>query len=71
MPTLATALGTAAAMLPIVYLGEIAGLEILHPLAIALIGGLVSATLLMLLVVPVLYLRFGYDTEPVVNVGAG
>lgn len=58
-PTLATVVATAAAFLPFVFLGDSAGLEILHPMAVATLGGLVTATLVTLLTVPGLYLRFG------------
>ena len=59
-----TALTTAAAMLPLVLLGNIAGLEIVHPIAVVILGGLVSATLFNLYLVPALYLRFGAGREP-------
>jgi Cu/Ag efflux pump CusA len=40
-------------------LGDRPGHEIEYPLAIVILGGLVTSTLLNLLVVPSLYLRFG------------
>ena len=52
--TLATAV--TAGFLPLVFLGNVAGLEILHPMAISVIGGLVTSTLVTLFVVPLLYL---------------
>ena len=58
-PIMMTALTTGLALVPIVYWGNIAGHEIEHPMAIVILGGLVSSTLLNLLVVPSLYLRFG------------
>jgi len=39
--------------------GSIPGHEIEHPMAIVILGGLVTSTLLNLFVVPALYLRFG------------
>lgn len=39
--------------------GSRAGYEIEHPLAVVILGGLVTSTLLNLFVVPALYLRFG------------
>jgi Cu/Ag efflux pump CusA len=39
--------------------GSIPGHEIEHPMAIVILGGLVTSTLLNLFVVPSLYLRFG------------
>jgi Cu/Ag efflux pump CusA len=42
---------------PILILGGNAGYELLHPAAVVLLGGLVTATLVNLVVLPVLYLR--------------
>ena len=58
-PILMTASATALAMLPFVVLGNRPGYEVVHPMAIVVIGGLVTSTLLSLFVVPALYLRFG------------
>ncbi len=58
-PILVTATTTALALLPFVVLGDIAGLEIVHPMAVVILGGLVTSTLLNLFVVPAMYLRFG------------
>jgi AcrB/AcrD/AcrF family len=63
-PTLTVAVATAAAVLPFVILGNIAGLEIINPMAIVMLGGLLTSTLLALFVLPVLYLRFGAGAEP-------
>jgi Cu/Ag efflux pump CusA len=53
----------AAAFLPVVFLGNVAGLEILHPMAITILGGLVTATLVTLFVVPALYLAAASQIE--------
>jgi Cu/Ag efflux pump CusA len=58
-PILMTALTTGLALVPLVIAGNIPGHEIEHPLAIVVVGGLVTSTVLNLLVVPTLYLRFG------------
>jgi len=58
-PILMTALTTALALLPLVVLGDRPGHEIENPMAIVIIGGLVSSTLLSLVVLPVLYLAWG------------
>ncbi len=58
-PILMTALTTGLALVPLVIAGNIPGHEIEHPMAIVIIGGLVTSTLLNLFVVPSLYLRFG------------
>ena len=63
-PIMMTALTTGLALVPIVIAGNIAGHEIEHPMAIVILGGLVTSTLLNLLVVPSLYLRFGRRTPP-------
>jgi Cu/Ag efflux pump CusA len=58
-PILMTALATGLALVPLVIAGEIPGAEIEYPMAIVILGGLVTATLLNLFIVPALYLRFG------------
>jgi CzcA family heavy metal efflux pump len=62
-PLLMTAFTTAAALLPLVLFGEIAGHELVRSTAIVTLGGLVTATLLNLFVTPALYLRFGASPE--------
>lgn len=59
VPILMTALAVGLALLPLVVVGSIAGHEIDHPMAIVILGGLVTSTLLNLFIVPGLYLRFG------------
>ncbi len=63
-PIMMTVLTTAAAIVPLVAAGSIPGHEIEHPLAVVVLGGLVTSTLLNLFVVPSLYLRFGKDRNP-------
>jgi Cu/Ag efflux pump CusA len=58
-PILMTASATALALVPLAVPGAIPGHEIEHPMAIVILGGLVTATLLNLFVLPSLYLRFG------------
>jgi CzcA family heavy metal efflux pump len=58
-PILMTSLATGLAVVPLVVLGDRPGHEIEYPLAVVIIGGLVTSTLLNLFVVPSLYLRFG------------
>jgi Cu/Ag efflux pump CusA len=62
-PILMTALTTAAALLPLAISGGGAGYEILRPMVVVILGGLVTTTLRNLLVVPALYLRFGSSVE--------
>ncbi|MDZ4077867.1 MULTISPECIES: efflux RND transporter permease subunit [Hydrocarboniphaga] len=58
-PILMTASCAALALLPLVIEGNVPGHEIEYPLAIVILGGLVSSTLLSLLVLPALYSAFG------------
>jgi len=57
-PILMTALVTALALLPLVVWGDRPGHEIEHPMAIVIVGGLASSTLLNLFLMPALYLRY-------------
>ena len=57
-----TALATGLALVPLVVAGNMPGHEIEHPMAVVILGGLVTSTLLNLFVVPSLYLRFGRGT---------
>jgi Cu/Ag efflux pump CusA len=56
---LMTAIVTALAVLPFLILGKLPGLEILRPMALVILGGLVTSTVYVLCIVPTLYLRFG------------
>ena len=57
-PILMTALTTTLALIPIAVGGIKPGQEIEHPMAIVIIGGLVTSTLLNLLFMPALYWKF-------------
>ena len=58
-PIMMTALTAGLALIPLAIAGSIPGNEIEHPMAIVILGGLVTSTLVNLFVVPSLYLRFG------------
>ena len=58
-PILMTALTTMLALVPIALGGERPGQEIEHPMALVIIGRLITSTLLNLLLLPALYARFG------------
>ncbi len=60
-PILMTALATGLALLPLVINGNRPGHEIEYPLAVVILGGLCSSTLLNLFVLPPLYARFGRE----------
>ena len=57
-PILMTTLATALALVPLVVMGNRPGHEIEHPMAVVILGGLVTSTLVNLFIVPSLYLRF-------------
>ena len=61
-PILMTAGAAGLAILPLVIYGNLPGHEIEYPMAVVILGGLVTSTLLNLFVVPALYLRFGAGT---------
>ncbi|TWT81786.1 Cobalt-zinc-cadmium resistance protein CzcA [Planctomycetes bacterium CA13] len=54
-PILMTALTTGLALVPLIVTGELPGQEIEYPMALVILYGLVGATLVNLLVLPVLY----------------
>jgi CzcA family heavy metal efflux pump len=58
VPIMMTVLTTGLALVPLLIGGEIPGQEIEYPMAWVILGGLITATLLNLFVVPSLYLRF-------------
>jgi Cu/Ag efflux pump CusA len=64
VPTLTTAVATGLAVLPFVVLGDRAGLELVHPMALVILGGLVTSTLLTLVILPTLYLRLELSPKP-------
>jgi Cu/Ag efflux pump CusA len=61
--TFMTAVAAALVLLPFVVAGPIGGYEIVHPLAVVVLGGLVGSTVLSLFVVPPLHLRFGVSPD--------
>jgi CzcA family heavy metal efflux pump len=62
-PILMTAIVTALALVPIVLFGNIPGLELIYPMAVVILGGLVTSTIVNLFVTPGLYLRFKASRE--------
>ncbi len=61
-PVLMTASIAAFGLVPLLFASG-PGSEIQRPLAIVVIGGLVTSTLLTLILLPILYRRFGTDTR--------
>ncbi len=69
-PVLMTALVTAFALAPLLFEAERPGTEILHPVAVVIFCGLVSATLLDTFLTPALFAKFGRrDAERLVATG--
>ena len=60
---LMTALVTALAMLPIAFNSDNPGREIMGPMAAIIVGGLVSSTVLNLMLLPAMLLKFGRFNE--------
>ena len=58
-----TGLATGLALLPLAVTGNKPGQEIEYPLAVVILGGLITSTLLNLFLLPPLYARFGRPAE--------
>jgi Cu/Ag efflux pump CusA len=61
---LTTTVVTGLAVLPFALFGSIAGQEVLYPMAVVILGGLVTSMLLNLYVVPSIYTWFGRGAVP-------
>ncbi|HZF64976.1 MAG TPA: efflux RND transporter permease subunit, partial [Chitinophagaceae bacterium] len=59
VPVLMTALVAALALIPLTMDANAPGKEILYPVATVILGGLISSTLLDIIVTPVVFKRFG------------
>jgi CzcA family heavy metal efflux pump len=62
-PILMTALATGLALVPLAIAGNKPGHEIEHPMAVVILGGLVTSTVLNLFLMPALYLAFGHSRQ--------
>ena len=58
-PAFAAALTTLSVLVPALVFGDVAGQELLHPMLAVIAGGLVTAVVMNMLVLPALYLRYG------------
>ncbi|MDB5521822.1 MAG: CusA/CzcA family heavy metal efflux transporter [Tardiphaga sp.] len=58
-PVLMTALAAGVALVPLLLDAQTPGKEILHPVAVTIFGGLITATLLDAVLTPILFLKFG------------
>ena len=59
VPVMMTACVTTLALLPLVFAKGQPGSEILHPVAVVIVGGLLSSTILDIIVTPALFFKFG------------
>ncbi len=59
VPVLMTALSAGIALIPLLLAADQPGKEILHPVAVVIVGGLISSTLLDLMVTPAVFHLFG------------
>ena len=57
-PTVVSAAGWAVVSLPFVVVGDIAGMEVVRPLALVVLGGMVTTLLVTLVLLPAAYLRW-------------
>jgi copper/silver efflux system protein len=62
-PVLMTALSAGLALVPLALAGGQPGNEIQSPMAIVVLGGLLTAVLLNMVVVPALFLRYGAEAR--------
>jgi CzcA family heavy metal efflux pump len=70
-PIVMTTLTTLVAVMPLVFVGSEPGHEIEHPMAVVILGGMITSTLLNLFVVPSLYLRFGASRHSAIETATG
>lgn len=59
VPVLMTALAAGIGLIPLVLAADQPGKEILHPVAVVIVGGLITSTLLGLVVTPTVFFTFG------------
>jgi Cu/Ag efflux pump CusA len=65
-PILMTALVTGVGLVPLALGAGEPGREIQQPMAVVILGGIVTSTFLNMIVIPALYLKYGRATTPTV-----
>lgn len=70
-PILMTVLATGLALTPMLIAGDMPGNEVLHPMAVVILGGLVTSTVLTLFIVPAVYLRWPSTLPVAMDAEAG
>lgn len=67
VPITMTALTTALALIPIILTGNRSVQEIEFPMAVVILGGILTSTILNLLFMPAIYLKLGRkEQEPII-----
>ena len=64
VPSAISLLAIAAVFIPIAIAGPKAGLEVIHPMAVAILGGLITTVVLTAAVIPAFFLKWGHVPNP-------
>lgn len=62
VPVIMTAIVASTALLPLVFSKGQTGSEILQPVAVVIVGGLISSTILDILITPIIFYRYGKNS---------
>jgi Cu/Ag efflux pump CusA len=62
-PVVMSTLAIALLLAPVVLTGAGSGLEIVHPMATVVLGGLVTTLVVTMFVIPAIYMRFGSASD--------
>ncbi len=63
-PVLMTAAAAALGLLPLLF-GDITGKELARPMAVVMLGGLSTSTFLNMIIIPVLFMKYGWEKDEV------